>query len=158
MTKLAVRLQEPHLNSQDRTIKGRCYCSRVQFELTPPTLMFSHCHCESCRRSHGAAFVSWTSVPDQQFRMLTGDQLVKGYQSSPGIVWKFCSHCGSPLFQTTRHSPGITYVSAAALESPLDRPAECHVSFEEKVDWLDVADALPKYRQKTSDLLRGGNS
>lgn len=115
--------------------------------------MCSHCHCESCRRSHGAAFVTWTSVDESQFELLEGAELVGRYESSPAIVWQFCRNCGSSLFQTTRHSPGVFYVVAAAFTDPLDRAPDAHVSFEEKVPWLDVKDDLPKYREKTSDLL-----
>lgn len=86
--------------------------------------------------------------------MLAGVELVAGFESSPGVVWKFCRHCGSPLFQTTEKTPAITYVTAASLIDPMDRPPEGHFSFEERVSWLDVADDLPKYRAKTSDLLR----
>lgn len=136
-----------------RKIKGRCYCGEIQFEITPPTKMFSHCHCESCRRSHGAAFVSWTSVPNEQFELTLGKDRVSSYESSPGIVWQFCKKCGSSIFQKTRHSPNVTYVVAASLIDAIDRKPEGHMSFEEKVSWLDVNDELPKYREKTSGLI-----
>jgi len=134
-------------------IKGKCFCGGIQFQIKPPTKMFTHCHCESCRRSHGAAFVTWVSVDDAQFFLAAGEELVAAYESSPEIVWKFCKRCGTSLFQTTRHSPGITYIVAAALIDPMDRDPECHVSFEEKVTWLDVKDDLPKHREKTSDMI-----
>ena len=134
-------------------IAGRCFCGGVKFQVQPPLKMFSHCHCESCRRSHGAAFVSWTSVDEAAFKTLSGLELVKSYQSSPGIDWQFCGTCGSPLFQTTRHSPGVIYVVAAALDLPASYQAEAHVSFGEKVSWLDVKDHLPKYQNKTSDII-----
>lgn len=139
-------------------ISGQCYCGGIRFEIVPPTLMFSHCHCESCRRSHGAAFVSWTSVVDKQFEIVAGSHLLACYESTPGIVWQFCQKCGSSMFQTTRHSPGITYVVASVLNGPLDRAPEGHMSFEEKVPWLDVADQLPKFKEKTSDILGTGKS
>ena len=134
-------------------MRGHCFCQKIQYEITPPTRMFSHCHCESCRRSHGAAFVSWTSVPNEQFQLISGAEEISEYQSSPGIVWKFCKNCGTSILQTTRHSPGITYVVAASLVDAMDRDPEGHMSFEEKVSWLDVEDDLPKFNEKTSDLI-----
>jgi len=134
-------------------IRGRCYCAVIQFELTPPTKIFSHCHCESCRRSHGSAFVSWTSVNEKQFLITAGKELVKSYESSPDIFWQFCTHCGSSIFQTTRHAPGTVYITAAALLDPLDRQPDSHVSFEEKVPWLEIHDTLPKYAEKSSSLV-----
>ncbi len=140
---------------KDGVMKGRCFCSSVKYDLVPPTEMCSHCHCESCRRSHGSAFATWTSVPLAQFKVAEGKSFVKKYESSQGIFWLFCSDCGSPLFQTTRHSPGRVYVNVASLEDSLDRKPDSHVSFEEKVPWLEVKDGLPCYKEKASDRLSG---
>ena len=135
------------------SIFGRCHCQRIKFELTPPTEFCSHCHCESCRRTHGAAFVTWTSVPNNQLKIKKGEDLLKNYESSPGINWRSCSHCSSPLFQTTHLSPSRTYIAVASLASPLDRKPASHVSIEEKVPWIKINDGLPQFKEKASDQL-----
>ncbi len=133
------------------TIKGSCHCQTIQFELTPPTEFCSHCHCESCRKTHGAAFVTWTSVPDTNFNIIKGADSLNKYESSPDIIWISCSHCSSPLFQTTIHSPGRIYVTVASLNDKLDRDPDSHVSFEEHVNWVTINDKLPKHKAKASD-------
>lgn len=132
---------------------GRCYCGEIQYQFTGEPKMFSHCHCESCRRSHGAAFVSWISVDLNQFSITHGREFLKKYESSPGIHWQFCQNCGASIFQTTRHSPTIMYIVAASLNLPITKQAEGHYSYEEKVPWLNISDDLPKFLQKTSDIL-----
>ena len=132
---------------------GHCFCRGVAFEIETPFKMFSHCHCESCRKSHGAAFVSWTSVDNKNFQLISGKDLLNDYESSPGIKWIFCSRCGSSIFQTTRHSPGVIYVVAASLDEAPNSEPEGHMSFEEKVEWLDVLDDIPKFKMKTSDIV-----
>lgn len=134
-------------------IEGHCFCQKIRFKLFPPTDFCSHCHCESCRRSHGSAFVTWTSVPNDQLEITLGKDLIKSYESSPGIEWLSCQNCATPLFQTTRYSPGRTYVGVANLSSPLDREPDSHVSFEEHVPWLKINDGLPQYKEKASDRL-----
>ena len=57
-------------------IYGQCHCQKVKFQITPPTEFCSHCHCESCRKTHGAAFVTWTSVPNDQLKNLKGESLL----------------------------------------------------------------------------------
>lgn len=136
-----------------KIIRGHCHCKQVQFEITPPTDFCSHCHCESCRRTHGAAFVTWTSVPKAQLKITSGEKLLKHYESSPNIFWTSCSHCFSPLFQSTPASPGRTYITIASLLDPLDRKPDSHVSYEEHVDWFQVNDSLPQYKAKASDRL-----
>lgn len=134
-------------------ILGRCHCQKVIFEVTKPTDFCSHCHCESCRRTHGAAFVTWTSVPNQQLEIVAGQELVKEYESSPGIKWKSCGNCFSPLFQTTYKTPDRTYITVASLVGELDRLPDSHVSFEEHVKWININDGLPQHKEKASERL-----
>ncbi|MEZ4742946.1 MAG: GFA family protein [Bdellovibrionota bacterium] len=134
-------------------LKGHCFCNSITYEITPPTKIFSHCHCESCRRSHGSAFVSWTSVESKYFKITSGEELISNYESSPGIIWQFCKKCGNSLFQKTRHSPDMTYIVVASLIDAIDREPQGHVSFAEKVTWLDINDNLPKFKEKASDIL-----
>lgn len=134
-------------------IKGRCHCSKVKYEITPPTDFCSHCHCESCRRIHGAAFVTWTSVPDSQLNISVGKEFLKTYESSPEVVWLSCSFCSSSLFQKTPSKPGITYITAASLIDKLDREADSHVSYEEHVSWVKINDDLPQHKEKASERL-----
>jgi hypothetical protein len=140
----------------DQSIKGRCLCGAVTIELTPPTELCAHCHCESCRRAHAAAFVTWTAVADRRFQVTRGEELVTRHESSPGTFRCFCRCCGTAVFcyytaanREFASSAGQTYVPVAVLDDPLDRQPTAHVSFEEKVPWLDVADALPRFRAKT---------
>lgn len=134
-------------------IKGQCHCKQVKFEITPPTEFCSHCHCESCRKTHGAAFVTWTSVPNKQLKITDGKGLIKKYESSPNIKWMSCGHCFSPLFQTTHTSPDRTYIVVASLIDALDRDPDSHVSFEEHVSWVEIKDGLPQYNAKASEKL-----
>lgn len=141
-------------------IHGRCLCGFVAISLKRPTLLCVHCHCESCRRAHAAAFVTWTAVPEAQFRVVQGEKEVTRYQSSHGAYRCFCKRCGTTMFSYyTEHSPtfadsaGIIYVPAAVLLDGLDQAPTKHLSFEEHVPWLELADGLPRYRGKTDERL-----
>lgn len=143
-------------------IRGRCLCGAVQIQLEPPTDFLSICHCESCRLSHGAPGVAWTSVPLEQFRFVSGEEGVRWFRSSEWIRWGFCGECGSPMLYRAdaeghRDSPRLDrmYVSAACLAPPLDRELEGHLSYEEKLPWYPCADSLPKYRAKGLERLDG---
>ena len=134
-------------------IRGNCYCGAVRFELVPPTEFASHCHCEDCRRSHGAAFVTWTSVPASQFRLLSGKEELKRYESHPGVFWGFCGKCGSSMLYDADDTPGRIYVTAASLVDPLDREPDSHMSFEERMPWYPASQHLPCYRGKTDEKI-----
>jgi catechol 2,3-dioxygenase-like lactoylglutathione lyase family enzyme len=125
-------------------VQGKCYCGAIRFELMLPTLSCSHCHCEDCRRSHGAAFVTWTDVPRSQFRLLAGEERLRKFESHPGVRWGFCGECGTSFYYDCDDAPEKIYVTLASLEGALDRRPDRHYSFEEKAVWLEVRDSLPK--------------
>lgn len=49
----------PDHDAMTTEARGRCACGRVRFVARFPSRFNAHCHCESCRRAHGAAFVTW---------------------------------------------------------------------------------------------------
>ncbi len=44
------------------SIKGKCLCGKVRYEITGRLYNVSHCHCSMYRRHHGAAFTSMLVV------------------------------------------------------------------------------------------------
>lgn len=145
-------------------IRGGCLCGAVRFVLTPPTDFAAHCHCASCRRSHGAAFVTWTGVPDGRFAFIEGEDRVRWYDSSEWIRWGFCETCGSSMLYTVKaeghpESPtiGRVYVAVGSLVDPLDREPSLHVSYDERVSWFHAHDRLPRYRGKTDERMPDGD-
>jgi hypothetical protein len=147
-----------HENPQP--IRGRCLCGAVEFALTPPTDFFAHCHCQSCRLAHGAGLTSWTSVPLDRFTVLGGAERISWYRSSECIEWGFCGICGSSmLYRAVREghpeSPRLDrmYVTVASLLDPMDREPQAHVSYEERVPWLQFTDSVPKHRGKTDERI-----
>jgi hypothetical protein len=143
----------------DSSATGRCLCGKVTFRIEMPTDFVSHCHCESCRKSHGAPFVTWTGVPLERFELTSGEEAIRWYRSSECILWGFCGTCGSSmLYRADREghheNPKLDrmYICAASLDR-LDRPPGAHVSFEERSPLLDGLQDLPRYRGKGDELM-----
>lgn len=136
------------------SVQGSCFCKKIVFEIQFPTEFVSHCHCESCRRSHGSALVTWSGVPRKQFRFLSGENLLSRYNSSKAVSWCFCSNCGSSLLYEHNDFPEKIYFTVANISGFLDRAAEGHVSFEEHVNWFTFDDNLPKFKEKSKDRIK----
>lgn len=126
-------------------IEGRCLCGAVRFAITPPTLFFAHCHCRWCREAHGAAFVSWVGAAEDRFRLLPGAAEPRWYQSSPQSRRGFCPTCGATLFFASSLCPGEVHVARAAIPGEVDRAPECHVFFDQRADWVELGDDLPRF-------------
>jgi hypothetical protein len=115
---------------------GRCHCGAVRFVATFPSRFCAHCHCESCRRAHGAAFVTWVGFRAEQVSVSQGADLLRAHESSPGTSRKFCGLCGTKLFFESTKWPGETHVTLAAFDDPVDRPPTGHAFADEHVAWL----------------------
>lgn len=129
--------------------QGGCFCKTIRFEIDFPTEFVSHCHCQSCRKSHGSAFVTWTAVLHERFRYISGKDKIRRYQSSRAVTWLFCEVCGTSLFYEHADSPHKFYITVANIEGPLDRQPEAHVSYEEHVPWFNFHDDLPRQHGKS---------
>ena len=125
--------------------RGECLCGTVKFEVTLPTKWCAHCHCTLCRRSHGAAFVTWFGVETDQFKFIQGEEKLTWYHSSQESKRGFCTNCGSHiLFRSTKWL-GETHLTLSNMIDPIDRQPQVHVFFDTHVGWLEFNDDLPRY-------------
>lgn len=129
---------------QAESITGSCLCGSVRFRVTLPTSFCGHCHCSICRRSHGAAFVTWFGVPRSRFEWLAGRDALTRYPSSAHAVRSFCSRCGSSLFSESSRHPDQIEIVLASMQGPIDRTPEAHVYFDDRVSWVSTRDELPR--------------
>jgi hypothetical protein len=130
--------------TQDAPVPGSCLCGAVRFEVKPPTLVCVHCHCTMCRRSHGAGYVTWFSLPKVQCRVTAGEAELSRHRSSDHGVRSFCRRCGSSLFFETSEREGDVDVVLANMHAAIDREPQLHVFFDDRVDWVEVNDSLPR--------------
>lgn len=127
------------------TVQGACLCRGVRFELDLPTRFLTHCHCDQCRRAHGAGSVTWTGVLDAHFRWLAGTELVRRFDTETGGTRSFCSRCGSTIaFQSPRWA-GEVHVAVALIEEPLDREPQAHFYADRAPEWYPIHDDLPRF-------------
>ena len=130
--------------TQDVLVPGSCLCGAVRFEVALPTLVCVHCHCTMCSRSHGAGYVTWFSLPKAQWRTTAGEAELARHRSSDHGVRSFCRRCGSSLFFETSEREGDIDVVLANMHAAIDREPQLHVFFDDRVEWVEVNDSLPR--------------
>ncbi len=130
---------------------GRCLCGAVTYEYSGAELWHGHCHCESCRRNCSAAIVSFFGVPRTAYSFTGSAPAI--YESSPGVRRLFCSRCGTPMAYDADRFPDEFHFYAASLDDPKIFAPEFHVHCGEQLDWLKLADDLPKYIRGTSSKI-----
>lgn len=130
-------------------MEGGCFCGAIRYELRGELGVVSHCHCVHCRRTSGAAFLTWAACEARRFAFTKG---TPGYfQSKPEVTRSFCPSCGTPL--TYRHvdSPGSLDVTVGSLDEPGAVAPRDHVFHDRKLPWIHLADGLPTHpRDRTT--------
>ncbi len=51
-------------------LTGSCLCGNVAYEVNADPGPIVHCHCSTCRKTHGSAFSTVTNVPRDRFRWI----------------------------------------------------------------------------------------
>ncbi len=128
-----------------RTVTARCLCGAISYEIKGEFGPAFNCHCWKCRRWHGSAFRSRASVGTDQFRWLSGVELVSRYNSSEHVTKCFCSVCGSNLISTYDDRPEVIGVPLGALEQDPGVAPRAHIFVGSKSPWYEITDDLPQH-------------
>lgn len=126
-------------------MRGSCLCGAIEYQVEQLDMPIGHCHCNTCRKAHSAAFATTAGVLREHFRWLKGQDKLSSYESSPGKLRHFCSVCGSQLI-AQRPAQGHVIVRVATLdEDPGSRPAH-HIWCAHDKPWLAPEDTeIPRY-------------
>jgi len=123
------------------TLRGRCLCGGVGFELLGPFRPISMCHCRQCAQWSGNQ-VAMTAVPLDRFVMNRGAELLRWYRSSEEAERGFCSTCGSSLFWRPTDRSRMS-VAAGAIDPPTGLAIAHHIFVADKSDYYTIDDGNP---------------
>lgn len=126
------------------TLAGSCLCGGVRFAASGPPRFVAHCHCENCRKAHGAGIVTWIGLPSAAVDVTRGEEACARYVSDTGATWTFCRTCGSRLFYAPANDPAEIHVAAGALDVDLDAKVNVHVYADRATTWCPITDDLPQ--------------
>ena len=126
-------------------ISGGCYCGRVRYEVAGEPFQETNCHCSICRRTSGAAFVTWFTVQRSSFRLLRGTPIE--FRSTPQGTRRFCPRCGTQLTFEHQDFPDEIDVNTCSLDDPNSVSPRDHTHIGSKLQWIRLADGLPEFRE-----------
>ena len=129
-------------------LTGGCFCGRIRYEAAGAPFHETNCHCSICRRTSGAPFVAWFSVPRPQLT-LRGE--AKRFRSTAKGVRSFCPECGTQLTFEHEDFPDEIDVTTSSLDRPDAVPPRDHTRTASKLPWVRLADGLPDYREARPD-------
>lgn len=124
-------------------LHGSCLCKAIEYELDCLDMPISHCHCQTCRKAHAAAFASTAGVMREHFRWTKGEDRLSSFESSPGKLRHFCSACGSHLMAERLAQPHVI-VRVATLDVDPNMTPQAHIWTSHDVPWLEY-EAIEKH-------------
>jgi len=127
-------------------LSGSCACGAVAYEVDGEMSPIVHCHCQTCRKTHAAAFSSIAAVSRRKFRWTAGEELLSTFESSPGKHRRFCSRCGSHL-TAEREGHRSVMLRLGCLDTPVAGHHIGHIWRSDGASWFDpgvLLEAFPE--------------
>ena len=119
---------------------GGCLCGAIRYRASDAPQWASYCHCGMCRKISGAPFTGFVQFQAGTFEWTQG-QLIR-YQSSNGVIRRFCGTCGSSL---TFEADAVLFVSLGSLDSPDQIDVKCHTYTKTRLPGMALTDGLPHF-------------
>jgi len=132
-------------------VTADCLCGGVRIEISGKVGPLVYCHCSRCRKAQGTAFSANTDVRRSYWRFVAGEDLIREYESSPGVFRAFCSRCGSPVYSRRPDAPDILRIRLGILNDDPQRRALAHFHVASKAAWFEITDGLPQFAGGPAD-------
>jgi hypothetical protein len=125
-------------------LQGGCLCGGIRFEISGPVEGITQCHCSLCRKSNGSAFIATMVVSGDQFKWLSGEELVRTFARPSGYGVAFCAVCGSPAPDPNRSRTRYSIPAGLLDDDPPLRVAQ-HIFVGSKAQWDTVGGDAPQF-------------
>ncbi|MFT4562795.1 MAG: hypothetical protein ACI9BW_002542 [Gammaproteobacteria bacterium] len=123
-------------------INGSCLCGKVVYEVTGTGDSMYYCHCRMCRKASGSSFATNMLMKESDLTIKSGENYIKGFNSSPGETRYFCSECGSPIYGKAEAREGLVSLRCGGLDEAPGLEPQIHLFTDWKAPWYRIADSL----------------
>jgi hypothetical protein len=129
-------------------LEGGCFCGAVRYRAEEHTDSVAHCHCQHCRAASGATLMTWVEVPRAAFEWRGEEPASYRHESDwkTPVTRRFCGNCGTSLTYERDESDFLDVAVGSVDDPEAVRPAH-HVYDSRRIEWVDVADQLPRYEK-----------
>ena len=124
-------------------LKGSCACGQVHYEIRGALIgPVTYCHCWRCRKHSGSSFGTTAGVQADTLVFVAGRELLRSWESSPGVHRFFAGCCGSPIYKRQDAMPDVLGFRLGTLDTDPASKAELHFMVGSKAPWVEIDDGL----------------
>ena len=126
------------------TVTGECFCGKVTYKIDAPLRDARSCHCSRCRKIFSAQASAYAEVAPGAFTWLTGEELLKTFETGNGFGVRFCGNCGSPMYSDADAFEGLLFVKSGTLDDPSGLVPTMEIFCDDAQDWCKFAVQLDR--------------
>jgi len=124
---------------------GSCHCGKVTFKVPQQLGDVRYCYCETCRKLSGSAFSAVALIASDGFELLSGQDDLAVYESSPDKFRYYCGHCHCQIHAAVASQPDYVRLRLGVLDFEPDVQIVAHMWVSEKPHWHVIHDDLPQF-------------
>ena len=124
---------------------GSCLCQSIRYGIEGDPKAVVHCHCQFCRKAHGAPYTTLLFMRFANFKLTEGAQYIARHHIPRLTADRcFCARCGTRLYN---HVPsrGVMSLVVATLDAGEFLRPVAHINTESKLHSLQISDGLPEF-------------
>jgi hypothetical protein len=126
-------------------ITGECFCGDIKYQVNGVLCDARSCHCSRCRKAFSAQASAYALVDSDEFKWLSGENLLTSYVGKHGFGLQFCSHCGSTLCGI---SGGVIHgVTLGCINGEPKIEIGRHIYVGSKASWEIIPEGAPQYQE-----------
>lgn len=126
--------------------EGGCSCGAVRYRLASDPLFVHCCHCRSCQRQTGSAFVINAMIEADRVLLLRGAPAAIGVPRDDGSTQRIlrCPTCQIAVWSFYTR-PQVCFVRAGTLDDPASVAPDVHIYVRSKLPWVTLPGSIPAF-------------
>jgi hypothetical protein len=126
--------------------EGGCACGSVRYRLTSDPLFVHCCHCLSCQRQTGSAFVINLLIESDRVEVIGGMPQPVDVPRDDGSMQRIfrCPACQVAVFSEYGR-PQVKFVRGGTLDDPSSVEPDVHIYTRSKLPWITLPESVPAF-------------
>ena len=124
---------------------GQCAYGAIRYRIGTNIRQAVNCHCNMCRKHNGSVFSSYAVIPAGRFQVEDPDRKLGGYDYSERVRKHFCTHCGTPLFNTNTLYEKYRMIFLGTLDQAAQVVPNANIYCSSQLDWVKSIDEISNF-------------